>query len=321
MSLRMLRFTALAFVWPLCTAVAQQPAAPPSVPASGPRISGYLQARETYQSRIGLTSSINRARVTVAGGIATGFTWRVQGEFRTGSVGTGKASVSLQDAYIRYARNRSGVQVGQFKTPFTLEFVTSLADLETADRSTVVDSLAPKRDIGVMGDYALGKRLAVYGGVFNGDGQNVTVNKDSTVLGVARAVVTLVKGLSVGGDVARYFGDSTRYGGEAAYEGPRVTVKGEYLRQYRDRTGKPGDRGWYALGAYRVTEAVQLVGKYEEFERPGISIAQKNTAWTGGANLFLAGPAIKLYLEYISRAIGTPGTRHGLLLTQLQARF
>lgn len=42
--------------------------------------------------------------------------------------------------------------MGQFKTPFTREFITSPADLETADRSTVVDSLAPRRDIGVMAD-------------------------------------------------------------------------------------------------------------------------------------------------------------------------
>lgn len=66
-------------------------------------------------------------------------TWRIQGEFRTGAVGTGKASVSLQDAYARYQPGVFGLQTGQFKTPFTREFITSLTDVETADRSTAVE--------------------------------------------------------------------------------------------------------------------------------------------------------------------------------------
>ena len=47
---------------------------------------------------MGLTGSINRARLTASGGVAKNVTWRIQGEFRTGSVGNGKASVSLTDA-------------------------------------------------------------------------------------------------------------------------------------------------------------------------------------------------------------------------------
>src|SRR6185437_14611776 len=100
-----------------------------------------------------IVGTINRARLAAAGAVLGNVTWKIQGEFRTGNVGTGKASVSLQDAFIRWQHHDLGVQAGQFKTPFTREFVTSLADLETADRSTVVDSLAPKRDLGLMGEY------------------------------------------------------------------------------------------------------------------------------------------------------------------------
>jgi phosphate-selective porin len=126
------------------------PAAAPATSGPGVRFTGYVQARETYRDGVGLTGSINRARLTAFGNAAKDVTWRVQGEFRTGSVGTGKASVSLQDAYIRYKTGQFGIQAGQFKTPFTREFITSLADVETADRATVVDSIAPKRDIGVL---------------------------------------------------------------------------------------------------------------------------------------------------------------------------
>lgn len=297
--------------------MAQQPA-----PASaGVKITGYIQARETWQKDVGLVGSINRARLAAGGGIASDFTWRIQGEFRTGNVGTGKASVSLQDAFIRWQHRALGIQAGQFKTPFTREFVTSLADLETADRSTVVDSLAPKRDIGVMADIAIMSKATLYGGVFGGDGQNVTTNKDSTVLGVARLVVRPIPEIALGGNVASYFGDSTRYGADANYEGRLVTLRAEYVAQSRDSLGGKDDHGWFALGAVKVHPVVQLVGKYEDFSRDQVSKGQRNDAWTAATNLFLHGTAVKLTLEYVSREIGDPGTRKGQILTQLQARF
>ncbi len=306
--------------------VGQQPPASTPAPAAAPassgvKLSGYLQARETWQQDAGLTGTINRARLTAAGGIATDFTWRIQGEFRTGNVGTGKASVGLTDAYIRWKHRDLGVQAGQFKTPFSREYWTSLADLETADRSAVVDSLSPKRDIGLMADYEIQRHATIYLGLFNGEGTNVTVNRDSTALGVVRVVVRPIPEIAFGGNAARYFGDSTRFGADVNYEGPKLTLRGEYLAQARDSLGGTHDHGWAALAAYRVERRVQLVGRYEAFDRPAISAQQQSRIWTGAANLFLAGPAVRLTLEYVSRKIGDPGTRKGLLLTQLQVRY
>lgn len=256
------------------------------------KLSGYMQARETWQQDVGLTGSINRARLAASGTVAPSVTYRVQGEFRTGSVGTGRASVSLQDAYIRFTRERWAIQAGQFKTPFTREFITSLADLETADRSTAVDSLAPKRDIGLTGEYTIVKAVTAYAGVFNGDGQNVTA-----------------------------FADSTRYGADANYEEERVVVRGEYVAQSRDAAGGDDDRGWFVLGAFTPVPDVQLVAKYETFERPGLSDQQKSRAGTAGANLFPLGRATRLTVEYRSRKIGDPGIRKAQLLTQAQVKF
>ncbi len=300
--------------------VAAQAQAAPAAGASPVKLSGYLQAREVYQNKIGLTSSINRARLAASGSVIEAVTWRIQGEFRTGSVGTGRASVSLQDAYIRYAPKSWALQAGQFKTPFTREFITSLADLETADRSTVVDSLAPKRDIGLMGEYTY-RKASVWVGVFNGEGQNVTANPDSTLLGVARAAVRVMPELSLAVNGARYFGDSTRYGVDAAYEGPRVTVKGEYIGQSRGASAGPDDWGWYGLGALFLIPTVQAVGKYEEFGRPGITAVVKNRAWTAGLNVYPNGRNFRLTFDYVSRKIGEPGTRKGRLLAQVQAKF
>jgi Phosphate-selective porin O and P len=296
--------------------------APTGSAAAGPpvKLSGYIQAREVYQSKIGVTSSINRARLAASGSLIPAVTWRIQGEFRTGSAGTGKASVSLQDGYVRYAPRSWALQVGQFKTPFTREYYTSIADIETADRSTVVDSLAPKRDIGVMGEYTY-HRVSLWAGVFNGEGQNVTANTDSTMLGVGRVAVRVMPELSLAVNGARYFGDSTRYGIDAAYEGSRVTLKGEYIGQVRDAVAGPDDWGWYGLGAMFVIPAVQAVAKYEEFGRPSIATAVKNRAWTAGLNVYPSGRNLRVTFDYVSRKIGEPGVRKGRVLAQVQARF
>jgi phosphate-selective porin len=299
--------------------VAQQAATPaPSTPA---KLGGYLQTRLVYQKNIGMTATINRARLQATGTIATGFSYKVQGEFRTANVGTGKASAALTDAYIRYSHQAFGVQVGQFKTPFTWEYLTSIADVETLDRSTVVDSLAPKRDIGVMADLQVGKYVLFSAGAFNGEGVNVTSNKDSTVLGVARAAIKPVPQVTLGLNVARWFGDSLRYGADIAYQDPRFLVRGEYLGQTRDSLGSKDDWGWYAVASFKPVPAVQLVTKYEDFRREAIGAQQKDRAWSIGVNGFPVIPTVRLSAFYVSRKIGNPGTRKGAIETQLQVRF
>lgn len=295
---------------------AQQPASP----ATLVKISGYLQTRIVYQKDVGMTATLNRARLIASGTIATGFSYRLQAEFRTGSPGRG-ASVALTDAYIRYSHQGLGVQVGQFKTPFTWEYMTSIAEIETLDRSTAVDSLAPKRDIGIAADYQAGSRLLLTAGVFNGEGVNVTANRDSTVLGVARAALRLIPEVTIGANAARYFGDSTRYGTDASYQDSRLVVRGEYVLQSRDSLGGESDHGWYGLVGLRVVPAVQVVAKYEEFQRDEISLRQRNRAWSAGVNWYIVAPAVRLSAFYVSRKIGDPGVRTGVLQTQLQVRF
>jgi phosphate-selective porin len=303
---------------PALQAQTSAPSSPPPV-----KLSGYIQARETYQENVGLVGSINRARLSATGTVPGNVAWKIQGEFRTGNVGTGKASVSLQDAYVRWTRNSLGVQVGQFKTPFTREFITSLAEVETADRATVVDSLAPKRDIGVMADYALGGRATLAAGIFNGEGQNVTANTDSSALGVARVTYRPIKHLVLGANAARYFADSTRYGVDANVEAPWIILRGEYIGQHRDMANTADDKGWYALAASPLRPWLQPVFKYEWFDRPGVAPAGtlKNRAWTAGVNLFPWDRSTRFTLEYVSRKVGEPGVRKSLGLAQAQVVF
>ncbi len=311
------------FLPPVLLFVSRASAQTSSAPAPSVKLSGYIQGRETYQDEVGLTATLNRARLTAAGAVLGDVTWRIQGEFRTGNVGTGRASVALQDAYVRWAHNALGIQVGQFKTPFTREYITSLPEVETADRSTVVDSLAPKRDIGLMADYAFGGRGLILAGVFNGEGQNITANTDSSALAVARLAFRPAPYLLLGVNAAHYFGDSTRYGVDASIEAPWIILRGEYIGQHRDELGVDDDQGWYALAAAPLRPWLQPVLKYEWFDRGGIAPTGtlKNRAWTAAVNLFPWGRATRFTLEYVSREVGEPGVRKSLALAQAQVIF
>jgi len=185
----------------------------------------------------------------------------------------------------------------------------------------VVDSLAPKRDIGVMADYAAAGRATLSVGLFNGNGQNVTANSDTTLLGVARVSVRVIPFLAIGANAASYFGDSTRYGGDVNLETPWVIARGEWIGQHRDAGGED-DYGWYALLASPVRPWLQPVVKLEWFDRPSVADgSQKNRAWTAAVNLFPWGRSTRFTLEYVSRKVGDPGVRRGLGLAQAQVVF
>ncbi len=289
--------------------------------APAPRLAGYLQARLSFQKDVGMTATLNRARLQATGTIATAFSYKLQGEFRTGNVGTGKASVSLTDAYIRWSHQALGIQVGQFKTPFSWEYLTSIADIETLDRSTVVDSLATRRDIGLMADYQIGTFVLVSGGVFNGENINVTANRDSTVLGVARVAFKPIPQISFGVSGARWFGDSLRYGADASWQDTRLVVRGEYIGGARDSLDRKDDWGWYGLVGFKIQPAVQLVAKYEDFRREELSPQFKNRAVSLGINTFPVIPSVRLSAFYVSRKVGDPGLRKSQLQTQVQVKF
>ena len=64
-----------------------------------------------------------------------------------------------------------------------------------------------------------------------------------------------------------------------------------------------------------------LVLKQEDFRRSDISEALQNRAMTVGVNVEFAGGKLRLLADYVSRKIGTPGVRQGLLIVQAQVKF
>ena len=291
---------------------------PPKI--SPPRVVGYVQLRETWQDHLGLAATLNRARIGAEGGLPSRFSYRVLIELEAPASGRNPGTPSLRDAYIRWSSAPVSLWFGQFKTPFSREYITSITAIETADRATVVDTLATKRDIGVMADYAIGSLATLAFGVFNGEGQNANGNRDSTVLPIARATLRPIPQVTLGASGARYGPDSSRVGFEASFEERGYLARGEYIFQHRQGIAE-NDEGWFALLGARVMPWLQLIAKQEDFRRDFIGPARPMKASTLGANVDFPGGHSRLIVDWVARESGATLKRRDLVIGQLQVRF
>ncbi len=161
-----------------------------------PRISGFVQGM--YQANlsdkgelIDNTLRMRRVRLSVDGNLSKTVSYKIQGDF--------SRSPMLVDAFIKYKPCREfAIQVGQFKTPFTLESPINPVNLEIFDYGEAVQQLvgykdvcgvgALGRDLGVMatgslfpvkGEEGIKYSIVDYSiGVFNGNGANQLDNNN-----------------------------------------------------------------------------------------------------------------------------------------------
>jgi len=294
------------------------PATIAAVAAAPPRLSGYVQVRSVYQTHAGITNSLNRARLGADGALPQHVSYRVLVEYES-AVSGAAATVALRDAYMKWTHGPLAVTAGQFKTPFSRDYVTSLTVIETADRPSVVDSLAPKRDIGAMLQYDH-PWASAYVGLFNGEGQNVGTNRDSVNLLVSRVLAHPLPGVDLGASGAWNGRRTQRYGLEASAEWRGATLRGEWIGQRRPGA-KPDDQGWFALAAYRVLPWLQPKLQQEDFLRPALGARRRMGATTAGVNLDLPGGRNRIILEYVGRRTGSPFVTRDQALAQWQVRF
>jgi hypothetical protein len=187
----------------------------------------------------------------------------------------------VNTSYLPYAQLR----VGQFKAPFSHEYVDSLAqDVDPIKRAMITDSggINPKYDIGVMlhsgltsvpgapyqGDCNCLNDLLWYGvGVFNGNGaNNFDVNDDMDVVGRVRVApfafteISLMKGLSLGGSFQ--FGRETPTQTQPA---PKTPTNWAFFKDvsYRGERERYGLEGNYRLGPLEL----QAEWIYQRLER------------------------------------------------------
>jgi len=263
-----------------------------------PKLTGYLQPR--FQA-VGdsATFFLRRARFAVEGNITAWASYRAQVEMRTlGAPATPPASplsLAATDLWIKLSHHQWGGTVGQFRVPFSLESLLSSTNLETTERSRIVN--AAKRDIGMQAEWRPMGSVTMQAAMVNGEGPNRGSNPDNRMAYFARAVITPVKGLDIGGAFEGY-SDSTGIDGQAMYKGKRWTARAEYIQEH-NRNTDIDIRGWYMLAAYgAIPRRVQLVGRVQEFDPDDRVNTDRSMGYLLGAQFFMKGDDFKLLADY-----------------------
>jgi hypothetical protein len=230
--------------------------------------------------------------------------------------------VSLREAIVRWSPGALAFTAGEFKTPFTREYLIPVPALELADLATVVDSLAPRYDVGVMAECALGAIGTVSLGAFNGEGANTTANRDSVSLFVGRLTARPLPQLGVGASATRDGRDSLRWGLDASVQQSGAVVRAEYATRHRRGRDRTRDEfGWYVFESLRVLPQLQLVARQEDFQRPSRGVARRLRGSAWGTNVEVVPGRARLLLELSRRIAGANQIRTDAFLAQVQLQF
>lgn len=343
-----------------------QTTAAQAAPSPTVSVGGYLQAEldagARGDSRFPEANRIflRRGRLTVSGRAMPSVEFRIQGDFAGGLGSSSGVRAQLTDGYVEWtASPLARVRVGQFKSPFGAEFMTSSTSLLTVERSLTTDRLTLNRQIGVQvaGD-ALEGRVSYAAGLFNGNGRNVTVNDNDEFLYVMRGTAeplalpndaTLEVGLSsywstdtalsmpsdfgldsTPSSAARdniFTGERQGVGVDGTFTQGPWRVDAEFIRARFTQTGgspRPDviSRGWLVTPSVFVhRRLLQIVGRYDRF-RPNTSVDDNDTTtWIAGLNYYANGNRVKLLVNYLWVTNPARPDDHAKFLAQLQVSF
>ena len=261
----------------------------------GPKISGFVQG--LYQANLDEDFNLNsntlrmrRVRMSVEGKLTKTLSYKIQGDF--------SRSPMMVDAFVKYKPcDEFAIQVGQFKTPFTLESPINPVNLEIFDYGESVQKLVGYSDVCGVG--GLGRDLGVmvsgdlfrpegrgfslvsyYLGVFNGNGPCATDNNNRKDLVGRLEIHPMLRQLTLS---ASYYngmylkdelnqGKRDRWSAGAQYNDGDLLIRAEYLNgttgyrtvTYGDHEGLSPvytDEVFYSEGYYAVAGYTFRFGK------------------------------------------------------------
>jgi hypothetical protein len=310
-----------------------------------PRLGGYGAVRETLRSDTS-TFSVSRARITVEVQPLPIAALRLQADFAaTGrTAGDTIPSFALTDAYVQlspressyaYQRFRPALILGQFKTPFSLEYLTSFSLLRTVNRSQVADSVATRRDIGAMGEVRGWDRVVLAAAVVNGEGSNRPANTNGREMVVGRLTLLppFVGSLAVSGKWSAHgadhrWGADARWLADPAWLPGSLVAEGELIRRAGplSATARTDASGGYGLVAWRAIAWLDPVVKWERLRSARTTASgtsERRLRWTTyGINVHSPEPQERLrtQIDWIAKR-ERPATARNELVVQLILQF
>ena len=247
-----------------------------------PKISGLVNVRYSWNDADQDTHGfdVRRIRLAATGRLNDKLDYKFQAEYET--------SVKVIDAFLRYKISPEiGIQIGQFKVPYSQETLYGPATWLVQDNPAVVSKLNGYNDLSGLKSNGRDVGFILYGGflhqesgfdviryktgVFNGNGINVKDNnkrKDYAAL----LYISPVKSLSL---TAGYYDGAYRTKGDVEdikrqrtsagfeWKDDKLTVRSEYIH---GTTGNQKSDGVYAQVAYFVSPKVQPLVSYDFFE-------------------------------------------------------
>ena len=334
----------LALAGPFSVGAQHYPVAPTPVINIGglarePRLSGYVSMRETLRADTS-TFTINRARVAVQAAPAAFVGVRLQVDFAavgrtTGANGDTIPAIQVTDAFVQLGMPdtasplalllQPALLIGQFRTPFGLEALTSFSAVLTANRSLASERVSTRRDRGVQLQVRLPRLVTAGIAIVDGEGSNRTSNPDGRQMAIGRVSVLPLPTVSISGKWAGQGADH-RWGYDARWVQGPVVLEGELLEREGplSTTMDTEVRGGYVLAGYRILPWLQPVVKWEQLHEhlitPAISAYNRWTYTTVGVNLLAPEDRFRMQLNWIDRSERSI-SRKGELVAQVQAIF
>ena len=289
-----------------------------------PRISGFVQGM--YQANLtdegklmdgdkASTFRMRRVRMSVDGNLFKGLSYKIQGDFTRKPM--------LVDAFLKYKVSPAfAIQLGQFKTPFTIESPINPVNLEIFDYGEIVQALSGYsdvcgvgslgRDLGIMATGSLlpvemsnGEKLNLVDysiGLFNGNGANEKDNNNRKDIVGRLDIHPWVKALTLSGSY--YYGKYTkdenvnctrnRWAAGAQYNDGKLVLRGEYVggetgvKTDLEENSLYNSNGYYAQAGYYFglgkehSQKLMPVLRYEHF-------TTNDAVVNGGTNWYTAG--------------------------------
>jgi outer membrane murein-binding lipoprotein Lpp len=262
------------------------------------KIGGYIQPRFTTgpSKKVNDAFTIQNAKLAISGHVIPEVVYKLE-------IGPHKSPSSsiLYDAFLRLEYfPKAKITMGQFKAPFSEEFITSSSDLKTADRALFQGNLTHEYATGVMIDGDILDSLYYAVAVTNGTDRSIAENNEAKDT-YGRLVYkpfkkldnALLKDLQIGTAVqygrqprsGNNEGDRLRNLAMVKYNYKNWTLQSEYVHQEQQQIPGLADvkgQGWYALFAYKFP---LKVSKYNTELEPVFKVEQYDPDTNIGNNI------------------------------------